>query len=244
MTVTGAATITSFGTGFNGCRREVRFSSVCTIVYSGNIIIQGGANLVTVAGDVLSVRCVGTGQWIVTGISNIGVRRTGDTMTGALEIGTSTGYQIRTGVIGQSNYFEQGMGVTGPTDPDYFMYNRANGAIWLGTNNLLRGKILASGALEWVSPIQVTTTDPLKVIQWQSVDDAGTSYSSWDHRDGYNVGAYRWRFNGTTRMTLDRLGVLSMSGGVTPGGGRLLSRVTLANTAPGALANGELYLRY
>jgi len=58
------------------------------------------------------------------------------------------------------------------------------------------------------------------------------------------VGAYRWRFNGTTRMTLDRLGVLSISGGVTPGGGRLLSKVTLANVAPGALANGELYLRY
>lgn len=69
MQVTGAATITSLGTGFNGCRRDVRFSGACTLTNSASIQLPNSANIVTAAGDVLTFRCVAAGQWILTATS-------------------------------------------------------------------------------------------------------------------------------------------------------------------------------
>jgi hypothetical protein len=39
--VSGSTTISSFGTGFNGCRREVRFSGSCTISHTASIVCPG-----------------------------------------------------------------------------------------------------------------------------------------------------------------------------------------------------------
>lgn len=50
--------------------------------------------------------------------------------------------------------------------------------------------------------------------------------------------------NNTLRMTIAAGGDISMSGALTIGGGRKVSKVTLANTAPGTLQDGELYLQY
>ena len=98
MQVTGTATITSLGTGFNGCKREVRFSGACTLTHSANLVLPGAANIVTAAGDILQFRCVGTGQWVCVGgsrsnsaevIASLGytpVNKAGDTMTGALNL--------------------------------------------------------------------------------------------------------------------------------------------------------------
>lgn len=43
---------------------------------------------------------------------------------------------------------------------------------------------------------------------------------------------------------IDTSANLTMNGGITVGGGRKLSKITLSTAAPGALADGELYLRY
>jgi hypothetical protein len=63
--VTGAATITSLGTGFNGCFREVRFAGVCTLTHSASIVLPGAANITTAAGDVMTFRCTGSGTWVL-----------------------------------------------------------------------------------------------------------------------------------------------------------------------------------
>lgn len=76
--------------------------------------------------------------------------------------------------------------------------------------------------------------------------DSGLAYSavgaSGDHR--WHTGASR-----TLRMSLSSAGVLDVVGAitaasVTPGAGRTLSKITVSSAAPGALASGELYLRY
>lgn len=115
MQVTGAATITSLGTGFNGCRREVRFSGACTLTNSANLVLPGGANIVTAAGDVYAFRCIGSGQWALVGGSKdpMAVRKTGDTMTGTLTFSgaqdtltsTRSGYQYSFANMGNGQWW-------------------------------------------------------------------------------------------------------------------------------------------
>ena len=50
INVTGAATITSFGTNYNG-PRFLRFAGVCTLTNSASLVLPGGANITTAAGD-------------------------------------------------------------------------------------------------------------------------------------------------------------------------------------------------
>lgn len=52
INVTGAATITSFGTNYHG-PRFLRFAGVCTLTNSATLVVPGGANLTTAAGDSL-----------------------------------------------------------------------------------------------------------------------------------------------------------------------------------------------
>lgn len=69
VSVTGSATINSLGTGFVGCFREVAFTGACTVVNSTNIVLPGGANIVTAAGHVHAYRCTGSGVWRLVGAS-------------------------------------------------------------------------------------------------------------------------------------------------------------------------------
>ena len=50
LNVTGTATITSFGTNYNG-PRFLRFAGVCTLTNSATLVLPGGANITTAAGD-------------------------------------------------------------------------------------------------------------------------------------------------------------------------------------------------
>lgn len=50
VNVTGSATITSFGTNYNG-PRFLRFAGVCTLTNSATLVLPGGANITTAAGD-------------------------------------------------------------------------------------------------------------------------------------------------------------------------------------------------
>lgn len=50
INVTGAATITSFGTSYNG-PRFLRFEGACTLTNSVSLVLPGGANITTAAGD-------------------------------------------------------------------------------------------------------------------------------------------------------------------------------------------------
>ncbi|HEL7630515.1 TPA: tail fiber domain-containing protein [Stenotrophomonas maltophilia] len=66
--ITGTATINSLGTGFVGCKRELRFTAALTLVASGNLILPNSANLTVSANDVICFRCIGSGQWILVSV--------------------------------------------------------------------------------------------------------------------------------------------------------------------------------
>lgn len=62
--ITGTTGISSLGTGFAGCYRELRFAGALTLTHSASLNL-GGANFTTIAGDVLGFRCVSAGNWIL-----------------------------------------------------------------------------------------------------------------------------------------------------------------------------------
>lgn len=64
--VTGTTTITSFGTVAAGIWRIVRFTGALTLTHNAtSLILPGGANLKTTAGDSLIAVSLGSGNWVV-----------------------------------------------------------------------------------------------------------------------------------------------------------------------------------
>ena len=65
--ITGATTITSFGTVATGVHKTVRFAAALTLTHNGTtLILPGGIDITTAANDVLECYSLGTGSWIVT----------------------------------------------------------------------------------------------------------------------------------------------------------------------------------
>lgn len=64
LEVTGTATITGLGTVRNGTIRVLRFSGILTLTYNAtSLILPGGVNRVTVAGDTAVFVSEGSGNW-------------------------------------------------------------------------------------------------------------------------------------------------------------------------------------
>lgn len=62
--VTGTTTITAFGTVSAGIRKKLRFAGVLTLTYNAtSMILSGGTNVTTEAGDWCEVESLGAGNW-------------------------------------------------------------------------------------------------------------------------------------------------------------------------------------
>lgn len=64
--VTGTTTITSLGTAAAGCWRWITFTGALTLTHNAtSLILPGGANITTAAGDVMGAVSEGSGNWRV-----------------------------------------------------------------------------------------------------------------------------------------------------------------------------------
>lgn len=64
VTVTGTTTITALGTLSAGIERVLIFSDVLTLTHNGtSLILPGGGNITTAAGDVATMLSLGSGNW-------------------------------------------------------------------------------------------------------------------------------------------------------------------------------------
>lgn len=61
--ITGTTTITSFGTVAAGISRTVVFDGVLTLTHSASLILPGGSNITTAAGDAAEFVSEGSGVW-------------------------------------------------------------------------------------------------------------------------------------------------------------------------------------
>lgn len=67
VVVTGTTTITSLGTVHAGVWRQVRFSGALTLTYNAtSLILPGGIDITTTAGDTATFISLGSGNWICT----------------------------------------------------------------------------------------------------------------------------------------------------------------------------------
>ena len=67
LRITGTTTITGFGTIASGTVRNLRFADALTLTHNGtSLILPGGANITTAAGDTATAVSLGSGYWVVT----------------------------------------------------------------------------------------------------------------------------------------------------------------------------------
>lgn len=66
VSITGTTTITGFGTVAAGTLRVGRFTGVLTLTHNGtSLILPGGVNITTAAGDRFIAQSLGSGNWVV-----------------------------------------------------------------------------------------------------------------------------------------------------------------------------------
>lgn len=76
--VTGTTTITALGTVQAGTRRIVRFTGALTLTHNAtSLILPGGANITTVAGDTAVFVSLGSGNWRCTSYTKVTVTGSG-----------------------------------------------------------------------------------------------------------------------------------------------------------------------
>ncbi len=64
--ITGTTTITAFGTAASGTRRQLRFADSLTLTHNAtSLILPGGLNIITQAGDTATAVSLGSGNWVV-----------------------------------------------------------------------------------------------------------------------------------------------------------------------------------
>lgn len=84
MQITGTTTITSFGTSVSGLVRECRFAAALVITNSSAIVLPGSVNITTAAGDIITFRSLGSGNWAyVSGTKGAFLPLTGGAVAGA-----------------------------------------------------------------------------------------------------------------------------------------------------------------
>ena len=67
LRITGTTPITSFGTAANGVTRHLRFADALTLTHNAtSLILPGGANITTAAGDTGTAKSLGSGNWVIT----------------------------------------------------------------------------------------------------------------------------------------------------------------------------------
>lgn len=66
LRITGTTTITAFGTAASGTRRQLRFAGSLVLTHNAtSLILPGGANITTAAGDTAVAVSLGGGNWVV-----------------------------------------------------------------------------------------------------------------------------------------------------------------------------------
>lgn len=85
--ITGTVNISAFSTADSGVFRRLKFEDALTLVYNATtLILPGGANITTTAGDTAEIVSLGGGAWIVTqyqhSVTTIGLVVVTQTFTG------------------------------------------------------------------------------------------------------------------------------------------------------------------
>lgn len=105
VSVTGTTTITSLGTGFAGCYREVLFTGALQLTHSAALLLPNATNITTAANDVIAFRCLTAGNWIMVGGSRASANFANVNLTGTSTYnGTEIGFRGVPQTVRNANY--------------------------------------------------------------------------------------------------------------------------------------------
>lgn len=180
VVITGAATINSLGTGFVGCRRELRTADAAKFAHSAALQLPGSRDITAAAGQAFTFRCIAAGVWSlvsqsvdVAGIMDaiaskqpaLGftpVQQIGDNRVGLEWDGSLFGYYVNGAYTGQlatvgyvSGNYQSALG--------YTPYNKAGGSVLgdvdIRKNSPMLSFISESGTRGWRQVASISTED-------------------------------------------------------------------------------------
>lgn len=102
VNITGTTTITGFGTCDSGVERVLIFAGILTLTHHAtSLILPGAANITTAAGDVATMRSLGSGNWKCVGYqSSAGIlQNASQSAAGIAELATAA--EVRDGTAGK-----------------------------------------------------------------------------------------------------------------------------------------------
>lgn len=215
VAITGTSTINSFGTGFTGCYRELRFSGALTITNSANIVLPAGLNLAVSAGDAYGFRCTSSGVWqLVTGKDPGALRRSGDTATGVIGFKPTGQDQI---LIRGNTGAEIVIDAVNAANSAFTVLNLRGSVVRVTPNLNVDGSVLAAGS----SP---NPSSGVNGFAYKASGGFGAGFALIDGSD--NIGLY------------SSFGNFNIGFGTS--GGALTSRLTLDKSSGDLTVSGNL----
>jgi hypothetical protein len=157
LRITGTTTITSFGTAANGVTRNLRFAAALTLTHNAtSLILPGGANITTAAGDTGTVKSLGSGNWVVVSYQPAG----GYVLPGSAVV-------VPLGTAAAPSVSFSG-------DPDTGALSPGANRIQFATNGIARQEIAADGSQLSVIPGGSALLPDFKCRAWVNFNGTGT----------------------------------------------------------------------
>jgi hypothetical protein len=163
--ITGTTTITSLGTAASGVTRQLRFAGALTLTYNAtSLILPGGANIVTMAGDTATAISLGSGNWVVTDYMRAlafggyqQIQRQTVSAVSAVDFTLPSGFQNfeliiesgRVSISGSSLLLRCGVGASFDSGASDYIYGYLThtGSSFIGGSNIISSAIDLTGSL-------------------------------------------------------------------------------------------------
>lgn len=249
--VTGTTTITSFGTVAAGIWRVVRFTGALTLTHNAtSLILPGGANITTAAGDCLLAVSLGSGNWVVTHYQPKAGYTTKTYVDAAVSPLAPKASPTFTGAAGFADGTNSAPSITFSSDTDTGLYRSGANTLDLVTGGATRWRVDSSGRLRNTSNTQpgfaatrsANQTSGTTIICDSEARDIGSAY---DNSTGVFTapvdGAYLLAF--AVSVYNQTGSAASVQTSMTGGGATIVSSDTAANTSRGSTSGtAVLYL--
>ena len=169
--ITGTTGITAFGTVSAGMRFLLQFDDAVTITHAASLLLPGGADITTAAGDVLMMESLGSGNWKCLVYQPV---------AGNAKVGANSDITSLSGLTTPLSVAQGGIGVATLTDKDVLIGN-GTGAVQ-GVSPGASGNVLTSNGTAWESatPIQHIGTGQT----WQDVSGSRSKNVEYTNSTG------------------------------------------------------------
>lgn len=223
--ITGTTTITSFGTVAAGISRTVVFDGALTLTHSASLILPGGSNITTAAGDAAEFVSEGSGVWRCVGY----LRAAGQYLF--------NGQTATASLAGNLNLSGSGARILG----DFSNATVANRVMF---------QTSTANSLTSVSAIPNGSGTAAEMLAWNGTDTANGSYLLIGNKSSYGIiaagktgsGTYlpmTFYAGGSERMRIDTSGrITNAAGSATDVGADSAKLAFVSSNIGGPIASG------